>query len=91
MLPPPPSPRARLLYLLPTCSDGPITEFWLTAFSNHDKISPYMTERDNEVLAFLEDVRSEVLVGEERGFKITFHFRENPFFSNQASAVYECA
>ena len=51
-----------------------------------------MTERDNEVLAFLEDVRSEVLVGEERGFKLTFHFRENPFFSNQASTVVcECA
>ena len=35
-------------------SDGPIPEFWLTALANHDKISPYITERDNEVLAYLE-------------------------------------
>ncbi len=35
-------------------ADGPLPEFWLTAFSNHDKISPFITERDNEVLAFLE-------------------------------------
>lgn len=83
----PPTLRLPFFPFSSACSDGPITEFWLTAFGNHDKISPYITERDNEVLAYLEDVRSEVLTGEERGFKLTFHFRENPFFSNQASAV----
>ena len=30
---------------------------------------------------FLQDIRSEVLTGEERGFKLSFHFRANPFFS----------
>jgi len=63
-------------------SDGPILEFWLTALGNHDKVVPYITERDNEVLAFLEDIRSEVLTGDDRGFKLKFFFRENPFFTN---------
>lgn len=30
-----------------------------------------------------QDIRSEVLVGEERGFKLTFHFKaDNPHFTN---------
>jgi nucleosome assembly protein 1-like 1 len=31
----------------------------------------------------IQDIRSEVLVGEERGFKLTFHFKaDNPHFTN---------
>jgi len=63
--------------------DSAIPEFWLTAFSNHDKVAPYLTERDQEVLAYLDDVKSEVLTGEDRGFKLTFCFRENPFFGSK--------
>ena len=62
--------------------EGAIPEFWFTALQNHDRIAPYITERDGEVLSYLDDIRSEVLVGEDRGFKLTFYFRENPFFSN---------
>ncbi|KAG2485904.1 hypothetical protein HYH03_015348 [Edaphochlamys debaryana] len=63
--------------------DGPIPEFWLNALANHNKIGPFITERDSEVLKFLEDLRSEVLVGEERGFRLVFHFAENPHFTNK--------
>ncbi|KAG2434978.1 hypothetical protein HYH02_011977 [Chlamydomonas schloesseri] len=63
--------------------DGPIPDFWLNALANHNKIGPFITERDSEVLKYLEDIRSEVLVGEERGFKLTFHFKaDNPHFTN---------
>ncbi|GFR47666.1 hypothetical protein Agub_g9410 [Astrephomene gubernaculifera] len=64
--------------------DGPVPEFWLNALANHNKISPFISERDSEVLKYLEDIRSEVLVGEERGFKLSFHFAENnPHFKNK--------
>lgn len=53
------------------------------AFQNHDKVAPYITERDSEVLAYLTDVRSEVLTGDDRGFKLSYHFAENPFFTDK--------
>jgi len=63
--------------------DKGIEEFWLSAFANHDKVGPYITDRDAEVLRYLSDVRAEVLTGEDRGFKLTFTFAENPFFTNK--------
>ncbi|GLC42059.1 hypothetical protein PLESTB_001063600 [Pleodorina starrii] len=64
--------------------DGPVVEFWLNALANHNKVGPFITERDSEVLKFLEDIRSEVLLGEERGFKLLFYFRaDNPHFTNK--------
>lgn len=62
--------------------DGAITDFWLNALTNHDKIAPYVTERDSEVLTYLDDIRSEILTGDDRGFKLSFYFRENPFFTD---------
>lgn len=45
-----------------------------------------MTERDAEVLSYLADVRVASLTGEEAGsFKLTFSFRDNPFFTNKVS------
>lgn len=42
-----------------------------------------ITEKDAEALAFLTDVRCEELdTEEEKGFRLTFDFKENPFFSN---------
>lgn len=49
-----------------------------------------ITEKDTEVLAFLTDVASEDVVdedGDEAGFKLTFAFRENPFFTDRALTV----
>ncbi|GLI62336.1 hypothetical protein VaNZ11_004945 [Volvox africanus] len=64
--------------------DGPVPDFWLNALANHNKVGPFITERDSEVLKYLEDVRSQVLLGEERGFKLLFYFRaDNPHFSNR--------
>ncbi|KXZ54343.1 hypothetical protein GPECTOR_5g425 [Gonium pectorale] len=63
--------------------DGPLPDFWLNALANHNKIGQFITERDSEVLKYLEDIRSEVLLGEQHGFKLTFHFKaDNPHFTN---------
>jgi len=45
-----------------------------------------VTEKDAEILAFLEDVSSEDILndtGDEEGYKLTFTFKENDFFSNK--------
>jgi hypothetical protein len=43
-----------------------------------------VTERDAAVLSFLADVRVASLTGDEAGsFKLTFSFRDNPFFTNK--------
>ncbi|KAJ9530770.1 hypothetical protein QJQ45_014913 [Haematococcus lacustris] len=63
--------------------EGKIPEFWLTALRNTDRIGAYITERDAEVLKYLEDIRIEVLTGEDRGFKLLFHFAPNPYLRNK--------
>lgn len=45
-----------------------------------------ITEKDAEILSFLEDVSCEDILdetGDEEGYKLTFSFRENDFFSNK--------
>ncbi|KAF7302365.1 NAP-domain-containing protein [Mycena chlorophos] len=67
-----------------------IPEFWLTALRNHPGLAELITERDAEALAFLKDITLAYLpkAGEEGefagkpGFTITFHWDENPFFTN---------
>ena len=71
---------------------GPgIAEFWLTALQNHVGINDLITERDAEALKHLTDVRVTYLPQEGNmtaadpsalGFKLTFHFTENDFFTN---------
>lgn len=58
-----------------------IPDFWSTALKNVPIISDGISERDEEALHFLTDVRMEYL-SEEPGFKLIFEFSENPFFSN---------
>ena len=42
-----------------------------------------ITEKDEAVLEHLVDLSCDELEGEEEaGFRLTFHFRENAFFSN---------
>lgn len=42
-----------------------------------------ITEKDEAVLEHLVDITCDELEGDgEAGFRLTFHFRENPFFTN---------
>jgi nucleosome assembly protein 1-like 1 len=60
-----------------------IPEFWLTALKNHLGISQLVTERDEEVLKHLVDVRVEYF--EKPGFRLVFEFAEpaGEWFSNE--------
>ncbi|CAG8621194.1 10978_t:CDS:2 [Dentiscutata erythropus] len=63
--------------------EGPckgIPEFWLTAMKNLFTISDNITERDEEALKHLIDIRISYL--ENPGFQLEFEFEENKFFSN---------
>jgi len=70
--------------------DGPVTGtaalsgFWATAIKNHPAFESVIEEWDEPVLEFIRDITKENLDDSDsnKGFKLTFHFAENPYFSN---------
>ncbi|WPH00720.1 putative nucleosome assembly protein (NAP) [Acrodontium crateriforme] len=57
-----------------------IPEFWLSAMKN-SSLAEIITDRDEEALKDLVDVRMEYL--ERPGFRLIFEFAENEFFTNK--------
>lgn len=55
--------------------------FWLAALKNHSVAGSFVMEHDIPALNHLVDVRSATLP-EGKGFKLTFEFSENEFFTN---------
>ncbi|PWN46419.1 nucleosome assembly protein [Ceraceosorus guamensis] len=66
----------------PANSEKGIPEFWLTALKNHVALSELITERDEDALKALSDIRMSYLPGTQAGFKLEFHFGSNEFFTN---------
>ena len=58
-----------------------IPEFWLSAMKNQVSLAEMITERDNEVLKHLTDIRMEYL--DRPGFRLIFEFSENEYFTNK--------
>lgn len=69
---------------VPADGEKGIPEFWLTALKNHVALSELITERDEEALRSLIDVRMSYLPGSQAGFKLEFEFdpKTNAFFTN---------
>lgn len=69
----------------PADGEKGIPEFWLTALKNHVALSELITERDEEALRSLIDVRMAYLPGSQAGFKLEFEFdpKSNNYFTNQ--------
>jgi len=59
-----------------------IPGFWLEALKHHDAFSEMITERDEEALNYLRDVRANPVQGENASFALEFHFNPNPYFDN---------
>ncbi|QRV76943.1 Nucleosome assembly protein (NAP) [Ceratobasidium sp. AG-Ba] len=59
-----------------------IPEFWLTVLRTHDGLSGTITDKDEQALAFLTDIRLEYLPDSTPGFKLLFDFAPNPYFEN---------
>lgn len=58
-----------------------IPEFWLSAMKNQISLAELITDRDEEALRTLTDVRMEYL--DRPGFRLIFEFAANDFFSNK--------
>lgn len=64
-----------------------IPNFWLTAFLAFDQLAEVISEKDEEILKHLKDVR---VTTSENGFKLDFEFEQNEFFTNSVlSKSYE--
>lgn len=59
-----------------------IPNFWVTAFINHPQVSALLSEEDEEALQHLVKVEVNEFDDIKSGYKILFHFNENPFFTN---------
>jgi nucleosome assembly protein 1-like 1 len=65
-------------------SESPATgipEFWLSAMKNQVSLAEMITDRDEEALKQLTDIRMEYL--DCPGFRLIFEFAENEFFTNK--------
>ncbi|EJS42860.1 nap1p [Saccharomyces arboricola H-6] len=61
-----------------------IPSFWLTALENLPIVCDTITDRDAQVLEYLQDISLEYLTDGKPGFKLLFQFDSsaNPFFTN---------
>lgn len=59
-----------------------VPQFWLTVLQNNNFVGSSVYEEDEDALTYLRDIRYSELEGDSEGFTLTFHFAENPYFSN---------
>jgi len=58
-----------------------VPKFWLTVLKNNPSIGETITENDEDALSFIKDIKC-TLYENSKGFEITFHFAENPYFTD---------
>ena len=58
-----------------------IPEFWLSAMKNQLSVAEMITDRDEQALKHLVDIRMEYL--DRPGFRLIFDFEENEFFAKK--------
>lgn len=58
-----------------------IPEFWLSAMKNQISLAEMITDRDEDALKSLVDIRMEYL--DKPGFRLIFEFAENEYFTNK--------
>ncbi|XP_062854461.1 testis specific protein Y-linked [Trichomycterus rosablanca] len=60
-----------------------IPGFWLTALLNHPHLSAQVDENDEDALSYMNNLEVETFKNNKLGYRISFHFRRNPFFQNK--------
>ncbi|GJU84337.1 nucleosome assembly protein 1;4-like protein isoform X2, partial [Tanacetum coccineum] len=58
-----------------------VSEFWLTVLKKNEITAEEITERDEEALKYLKDIKW-CRMDDPKGFKLEFFFDTNPFFTN---------
>ncbi|KAF9892784.1 nucleosome assembly [Aspergillus nanangensis] len=66
---------------LPRIIPPGVPKFWLRAMCNHHKLQGMVRKFEFHALAFLKDIRVDYL--DETDYVLSFHFRENDFFTNR--------
>lgn len=61
-----------------------IPEFWLQSFLNHPIVSSIVDVEEEDCFEFLEMLEVEESEDIKTGYKLHFHFRENPYFGNKS-------
>ncbi|XP_006623622.1 protein SET isoform X1 [Apis laboriosa] len=59
-----------------------IPNFWVTAFVNNKEIAEILEEDEEDALRFLNKLEVEEFEDIKSGYRINFHFDENPYFEN---------
>lgn len=60
-----------------------IPNFWVTAFVNHPQMSAILDEEEEECLHYLKVIEVDEFEDIKSGYKLSFHFGANPFFTNE--------
>ncbi|XP_051964543.1 testis-specific Y-encoded-like protein 1 [Xyrauchen texanus] len=60
-----------------------IPGFWVTALLNHPHLSAHIDETDEDALSYMINLEIESFKNNKLGYRISFHFRRNPFFQNK--------
>lgn len=61
-----------------------IPNFWLTSLANHPIIAPMIeSAEDEDCLHYMSNLDVEEYEDIKSGYKLKFHFRENPYITNQ--------
>ncbi|KAF5931854.1 hypothetical protein HYC85_028025 [Camellia sinensis] len=58
-----------------------VPAFWLNAMKNNEVLAEEISERDEEALKYLKDIKW-CRIDNPKGFKLEFFFDTNPFFKN---------
>lgn len=66
------------------CGTPALAGFWCRALKNHEAFEDKIKAYDEPVLEYLKDVVIERFDPETKGFKIVYHFAENPYLSNDS-------
>jgi len=68
-----------------------IPDFWVLALSAHEDVKHAISNKDMEILRYLENIEVEMLAPPKKGFTLRFKFRsDNPYFDHpELSKTYE--
>ncbi|KAF5776868.1 putative nucleosome assembly protein (NAP) [Helianthus annuus] len=58
-----------------------VPEFWLTAMKTNEILAEEISERDEDALKYLKDIKW-CRIDDPKGFKLEFFFDTNPYFKN---------
>ncbi|KVH92931.1 Nucleosome assembly protein (NAP) [Cynara cardunculus var. scolymus] len=58
-----------------------VPDFWLTAMKTHEILAEEISERDEDALKYLKDIKW-CRIDDPKGFKLEFFFDTNPYFKN---------